>query len=108
MVLREESYSRAGLVALGILYDDFPDHMRSLNLPNYFIGVEPRVAYYCAFREAFPRETSVNVFTDPGSFTFACLRYVQPEMFWDKYANRGPSALLDYLEPTQQKKRRRR
>jgi hypothetical protein len=39
MVLRGESYSRAGLVALGILYDDFPDHMRSLNLPNYFIDV---------------------------------------------------------------------
>jgi len=99
LVIRENSYSRAGFAALGILYDDFPDHIRSLNLPTYFLEIEPRVAFYCAFREAFPEEKSVNVFVDPRNFTFANLRYVQPEMFWDKYANRGPSALLDHLEP---------
>ncbi|MBM7115702.1 DUF4365 domain-containing protein [Archangium primigenium] len=97
IVLRGESYSRAGLIALGILYDDYFEHMKSLNLPNHFIELEPRVAYYCAFREAHPEEKSANFFADPKDFKFAGLRYVQPDRPWDKYANRGPSALLDYL-----------
>ena len=100
LVIRGESYSRAGLTALGILYDEFFEHIESLGLPNYFLNIEPRVAFYCAFREAFPKEKSINPFVDPRGFTFAGLQYRQPDMFWDKYANRGPSALLDYLVPT--------
>jgi hypothetical protein len=98
MVIRGESYSRVGLTALGLLYDDFPAHLRTLGLPTHFAEIEPRVAYYCAFRETFPAEHSANVFADPKDFTFAGLRYVQPDRHWDRYANRGPSALLDYLE----------
>lgn len=97
LVLRGESYSRVGLSALAILYDEFFDHIKTLKLPELFLALEPRVAFYCAFREAFPAEQSANVFVDPTGFTFAGLAYIQPEMFWDKYANRGPSALLDYL-----------
>lgn len=97
LVLRGDSYSRGGLSALAILYDEFPDHIKSLGLPQFFSTQEPRVAYYCAFREAFPKEHSSNVCADPAAFTYAGLKYVQPEMHWDKYANRGPSALLDYL-----------
>jgi hypothetical protein len=99
LVIRQDSYSRTGLTALGILYDDFFDQMRSLGLPLYFVEIEPRVAFYCAFRETFPEEKSANVVADPTGFTFAGLRYVQPDRYWDKYANRGPSALLDYLLP---------
>jgi hypothetical protein len=62
-----------------------------------FSREEPRVAYYCAFREKFPAEHSSNIFADPSDFTYAGRRYIQPKMHWDKYANRGPSALLDYL-----------
>lgn len=99
LVIREDSYSRTGVVALGILYDEFFEHMKSLDLPNYFVKLEPRIAFYCAFREAFPAEKSINVFVDPSGFVFAGLKFKQPDMFWDKYANRGPSALLDYLVP---------
>lgn len=97
LVIRRDSYSRTGLTALGILYDDFFDHMRSLGLSEYFTNIEPRVAFYCAFREAFPQEKSINVFANPTGFTFAGLQYVQPDRFYDIYANRGPSALLDHL-----------
>ena len=100
LVIRQDTYSRTGVTALGILYDDFYVHMSSLGLPLYFGGFEPRVAFYCAFREAFPKEKSSNIFADPTGFTFSGLRYVQPDMHWDKYANRGPSALLDYLIPS--------
>jgi hypothetical protein len=98
MVVRGDTYSRAGLTALGILYDEFPDYVHSLELPLHFTRVAPRVAYYCAFREAFPNEHSGNPFTDPKNFSFAGLRFRQPDGFANKYANRGPSALLDYLE----------
>ena len=97
MVIRGETYSRVGITALGILYDNFFDHIKSLGLPAALTESHPSVAYYCAYREAFPNEKSSNVFANPSGFSFAGLRYIRPEMAWDKYANRGPSALLDYL-----------
>jgi hypothetical protein len=99
LVLRGDSYSRAGLSSLAILYDDHREHIASLRLPVRYVKVAPHVAYYCAFREAHPAHHSADVFVSPSEFVFAGLKYRQPDMFWDKYANRGPSALLDYLEP---------
>ncbi|MGJ7489601.1 DUF4365 domain-containing protein [Variovorax sp. ZT4R33] len=101
LVLRSGSYSRTGLSSLAILYDDHFGHMSALGLPVRYVNVEPRVAYYCAFREAHPQHNSMDVAVDPSAFIFAGLRYRQPDMFWDKYVNRGPSALLDYLEPVE-------
>jgi hypothetical protein len=97
LVLRGESYSRIGLSSLALMYDEHFEHIASLGLPMRYTNLESRVAYYCAFREAHPEHRSADVFVDPSEFTYAGLRYRQPEMFWDKYANRGPSALLDYL-----------
>ncbi len=99
LVLRDGSYSRTGLTALEILYDEFFEHLKSLQLPPFFVKVEPRVAFFCAFREAHPDHDSSYVFVDPTGFTFAGLQYCGPKDAWDKYANRGPSALLDYLVP---------
>lgn len=99
LVLREGSYSRVGLASLAILYDDFFAHISSLALPARYQDATPEVAYYCAFRETHPEHSSEDVTVDPSSFVFAGLQYKQPDMFWNKYANRGPSALLDYLEP---------
>jgi hypothetical protein len=98
LVLRDQSYSRTGLIALGILYDDHFGHLRSMELPALLADNHPQVAYYCAYREAYPASHSSDITTDPGVFVFAGLRYVGIERSWDKYANRGPSALLDGLE----------
>jgi hypothetical protein len=103
LVLRKDSYSRAGLALLAILYDEYFLHISSLGLPIRYVDVEPRVAYYCAFRETNPAHTSGDVFVDPSMFVYAGLKYCQPDFFWDKYANRGPSALLDYLEAADSK-----
>lgn len=100
LVLRGDSYSRAGLTSLAILYDEHFLHLTSLGLPARYANADPRVAYYCAFREANPTHRSGDIFVDPSQFTYAGLKYRQPDMFWDKYASRGPSALLDYLELT--------
>ncbi len=102
LVLRDDSYSRTGLTALGILYDEHPAHITKLQLAERLTSTHPEVAFYCAWREAFPDAKSSDPFSDPGDFVFAGLSYRKPDMHWDKYANRGPSALLDYLEMAEQ------
>lgn len=97
LVLRGDSYSRAGLSSLAIMYDEHFSHISSLKLPSRYVDVEPRVAYYCAFRETNPGHNSTDVFVDPSTFEYAGLKYCRPDEFYDKYINRGPSALLDYL-----------
>ncbi|HKQ03859.1 MAG TPA: DUF4365 domain-containing protein [Blastocatellia bacterium] len=102
VVRRGDSYSRIGLDALGILYDEYFQHISSLNLSDHFEekGLL-RVAYYCALREANPEKKYIDFMGGPGDFTFAGLKFSCPPeaRFWDKYANRGASAILDYLEP---------
>ena len=101
MVRRDDSYSRTGIVGLGILYDTFHQHTSSLGLVEHFLAHKlPHIAYYCALREANPGKGSWDFLDGPGDFVFAGLKFTPPEHwnFSDKYANRGPSAILDYLE----------
>lgn len=104
MVRRGELYSRTSLVALGILYDEYFEHISSLELPKHFVdhGL-PEVAYYCALREANARKHSMDFLVGPGDFTFAGLKFSCPSdiSFENKYANRGPSAILDCLVPNE-------
>jgi hypothetical protein len=98
MVRRGDSCSRTGLVGLGILYDEYFVHTLSLGLSEYFLKKElQEVAYYCALREAFPEKKSLGFVTGGFEFVFAGLKCVPDDRFLDKYANRGPSAILDYL-----------
>lgn len=103
MVRRTDSYSRTGLVGLGILYDEYFDHALTLNLVAHFLKQNlPQVAYYCALRQANPGKQDIHFVGGAGDFVFAGLRFECPPsvFFGDKYANRGPSAILDYLVPT--------
>jgi hypothetical protein len=101
IVQRGESYSRIGLNGLGILYDDFFEHIASFGLADYFVQQElSEVAYYCALRETFPNKKSLDFLNGPGDFVFAGLRFVATEDdgFPNIYANRGVSAILDFLD----------
>jgi hypothetical protein len=102
IVRRDESYSRTGLIALGILYDEFFAHVSALELPSHFVDLElPEVGYYCALREANLEKASLDFMDGPGEFRFAGLEFSCPSdiYFGNKYANREPSAILDYLTP---------
>ena len=102
MVRRAESYSRTGLSALGILYDEHFDHAIGLSLVDMFMKAEHNhIAYYCALREKHPTKRCLDFIFGPGDFRFAGLRFQEPDEwnFSDKYANKGPSAILDYLHP---------
>jgi hypothetical protein len=101
MVRRNDSYSRTGIIGLGILYDTFHARTSSLGLVDHFLANKlPHVAYYCALREANPGKGYWDFLNGPGDFVFAGLKFTPPKNwnFSDKYANRGPSAILDYLE----------
>jgi hypothetical protein len=100
MVKRQDSYSRTGITGLSILYDMYGDRVGTLNLIDHFLKLDmPQVAYYCALREANPGEIDVAIINVVKDFVFAGLKFNFPaeDGFMDKYINRGPSAILDYL-----------
>jgi len=99
ILLRGETYSRTGIIALGILYEDFQEHTVALNLTEKFKNfADPRVHYYCTIRERYLDLKS------PGWLFESDLRVgkLQPNFtgvsILDKWANRGESMILDYLE----------
>jgi hypothetical protein len=96
----DQSYSRTGITAVGLLYKHFPEHARSLKLADLFgnhAGGLPR--YFCQLFEKFPDASN-------GMFYFCSdklnlrigdwdiPKQVRGDLF-DKLANRGNSALLD-------------
>ncbi|MNJ65076.1 hypothetical protein D3C77_610680 [compost metagenome] len=101
MIRRGESYSRIGLSGLGILYDDFFNHVKSLNLIDYFESENfPALAYYCALREHFSDEKDIFACLNSTKFEYGGFKVDDrdPDLdIFDKYASRGPSAVLDFL-----------
>jgi len=100
MVTREEYYSRTGINALGILYDKHFGHIAKLNLVLLFLKhPDLRIAYYCNLREQCPGCESIVALHKAYDIKFAGLQMAPiPKMeFLNKWANRGDSALLDYL-----------
>jgi hypothetical protein len=60
LVIRGDSYSRVGINALGIMYDEYPEHMKSLRLGEFFRNHDDwRVAYFCNLRDKYPGMTVV-------------------------------------------------
>lgn len=100
MVTRGESCSRTGINALGILYDQFFDHIATLNLVSLFLGhADQRVAFYCHLREQFPKASFFECLDRASNAEFAGLT-IDPRLQEDvmgKWPNRGDSVILDYL-----------
>lgn len=101
MITRGSSYSRVGINALGILYDEYPDYTKSLNLPKAFEKYEDaRLAYYCLFRERYLHEKSLSLWANKnldykiGIFNISVNNRL--DLFL-KYPNRGESTILDFL-----------
>lgn len=99
MVRRGESYSRVGLSGLGILYDNFFKHVKSLKLVDYFESEKlPALAYYCALREHSPDEKDMLACLNSTNFEYGGFKAIDRDGdLFDKYVNRGPSAVLDFL-----------
>ncbi|MBP3154591.1 DUF4365 domain-containing protein [Aliivibrio fischeri] len=96
MVIREDTYSRTGINALAIFYDEHFDYAKSLNLSSAFKNINSKVAYYCALREEQPEK---DLFITPNNdgFIYAGLKFFEPDNYFNMCVNRGASAMLDCL-----------
>jgi hypothetical protein len=100
LILRVESYSRTGINALAVLYEEFPQHALALKLPDVFKNANDLVYYYCVLRERNIQAQGffwvINV-TDfrVNNYTIDDSRFLSDIM--DNIANRGDSAILDYV-----------
>jgi len=99
LVVRGDSYSRTGISALGLLYDYYPEHLKQLDLPSVFSKDEPRLIYYCKLRERYLGRKSIEII---GPKTDYCidgwdLTNDKRDEILNTWANRGDSAILDYL-----------
>lgn len=100
LLWRGEGYSRTGINALDMLYTCFPQHVASLALAvRYAERSERKPAYFCALREAHPTVSDFGLGRAAVGFQSygLCLVKGGELELIDKLANRGVSAILDYL-----------
>lgn len=100
LVRRADSYSRTGVNVLSKLYDEHFERTAALGLVDHFTtsGL-PRVGYLCALRERYPDRTTYDFHAGGEDLVHAGLGFGFPpeQFFLNKLANRGASAILDYL-----------
>ena len=107
MVARADSWSRAAVSGLARLYDRWPEHARSLGLPDAFSSADvDGVAWYCAAREHYPQLSSLSLWSAFAARELPITRFGNVELssddelsdrLWSKWPNRGDSVLLDNL-----------
>jgi hypothetical protein len=98
MATRGESFSRTGLNALGILYDEAYDHTAGLNLvPLFLTHPDRRIAFYCHLRELRPKATFFDCLGFDVQFADLAIHPSLKEDLMSKWPHRGDSVLLDYL-----------
>ena len=101
VVTRGEAYSRTGLNALCIMYNRFPKHTASLNLPARFEKLpDPRLHYYCIVRERYLGIQSPAWIKESNNLTVGNLKFDFAALNGDllnKWANRGDSVIFDYV-----------
>lgn len=107
LVARGDTCSRTGLIAMGRLYDRWPEHAQSLGLARAFFDAGSfQAAWYAAMRERFPEVTTGIFGWAILNIKDANLRYehvdlpLDPETrdyIFSKWPNRGDSVLIDCL-----------
>ncbi|MBN3584826.1 DUF4365 domain-containing protein [Algoriphagus aestuarii] len=101
LVIRGKECSRIGINALGNLYDSFPKHAVSLNLPTKFKSFpDPRLHFYCTIRERYINSSKGKWLLEDNDFTVGDLKVdfssIKTSIF-DTWANRGDSLIFDFV-----------
>jgi hypothetical protein len=101
LVIRDNTCSRTGINALGVLYDNFPNHALSLKLTEKFNNfTDKRLHYYCTIREKYLNSKSPSWLLQTSNLTIGKLKVdfspIKTDLY-DKWANRGDSVILDYI-----------
>lgn len=100
LVIRGKDCSRTGINALGILYDNYPQHTATLNLPRRFKDFDdPRLFYYCSMRERYLGIKSPSWLNENNNLNLGQIKTdfsLINTSIYDKWANRGDSVIFDY------------
>ncbi|CAM4424224.1 MAG: hypothetical protein LEGION0403_FIIPPAGN_02730 [Legionella sp.] len=99
LVCRGNKLSNTGINALGILYDNFPQHALSLKLTTMFIKAKYVIPhYYCSIRERYLEQKSPGWASKKNDLRVGNLTLdLTSDDFLNKWANRGDAAFLSYL-----------
>ncbi|TPI76237.1 DUF4365 domain-containing protein [Mesorhizobium sp. B2-8-9] len=107
LVLRHDSYSRAGLEGLATFYDRWPEQARALNLPSAFRDADvEEVAWYCSAREHYADLSGYQLVMRFSDGKLPQTRFGKLQLRNDddvsyrvftKFPTRGSSILLDNL-----------
>ena len=101
LIIRGTDCSRTGINALGLLYDNYPEHTSSLNLVSRFKTFDdPRLFYYCSIRERYLGIKSPEWLDEKNDLVFGKIKTdfsgINTSIF-DKWVNRGDSVIFDYV-----------
>ncbi|UWU86108.1 DUF4365 domain-containing protein [Bradyrhizobium yuanmingense] len=99
LVVRGEGYSRTGINALSIMYDEFPERMKTLKLGEEFERHNDwRVSYFCKLREKHSGVPVMALITRGHDCAVdgRDLHSSAREQGLSKWANRGDCAILDF------------
>ncbi|MFI0844669.1 DUF4365 domain-containing protein [Mesorhizobium sp. IMUNJ 23232] len=107
LVLRYDSYSRAGLEGLATFYDRWPEKARAMDLPSAFRDADvEEVAWYCSAREHYADLSGYQLVMRFSDGKLPQTRFGKLQLRDDddvsyrlltKYPTRGNSILLDNL-----------
>lgn len=101
LVVRGDTYSRTGINALGIIYDQFPHYAESLRLTELFddIKYDPRILYYCRLREKYIGRSGMEIAFGPLSIDVDEFTIIadSKDYLIAKWPNRGDSAFQDCI-----------
>lgn len=103
LAIQQNGYSRTGLAALGILYDEYYSYISNLKLPDAFIDYQ-HLRYYCLLRERYPNTSGIMLFLGKNQIIDWNIEGIglsqdSVDLLIQTYPNRGPSIIFDYLEP---------
>lgn len=101
MTLRNDTYSRSGVIGLGILYDDYFSEISTLSLPTEFqIRSSIPLYYYCKLREKYPGVCSHKLAY--GDYDLTIDNYTikdnGKEYLREKWVYRADSLFLDVIQ----------
>ena len=100
----EDSISFTGINALSLLYDNFFDHIKSMNLPVFFQNLSfYTVSYYCKLREKYPNATFFDLINEETNTEIDGFD-IDKDYAYDKYYNRGPVSIFQSIEKVQNRK----
>lgn len=101
ILINDNGISRTGISALSKLYTYHFNHIKSLKLPKLFGEMKiESLSYYCKLREKYPKLDDMSLTNENIDTKIDGWDIDKTGRLFDKFINRGCSALFDYMFKT--------